>query len=95
MNKEIVSVSEDEGYPDQYSIMVPTIIHEIFDIERPRGMTKTEIIGSITKEEVNYDEDIINSLNMKDRNDDGTFRDTLFWYNDIEITNQDTGKEVE
>jgi len=54
------------------------------------GMTKKEILSSITEEEANHDEDILNSLNWKDRNKDGTFSDTLFWHNDIQVGNDES-----
>ena len=92
ISKEIVNVSEDEKV--EYLIILPVVTYEQFSIERPGNLTKKEIIRSITPEEANHDDDILHTLAWKERNKDGTFSDTLFWHNDIQIDNEETGEEV-
>ena len=96
-----VNVSETEEV--QYFVTFPIVIYGTLSIDRQGGLNKNELISSITREDILEGMDDIDSpdadgflhtLTWKEKNVDGTFSDTLFWYNDISVENAETCEEV-
>jgi len=90
-----VDVSETEGV--QYFVTLPVVIYGQFSIDRQDGLTKNELLSSITTEDIrqcmdnvdNPDVDgFVHTLTWKDKGD------TLFWYNDIRVENAQTCVEL-